>query len=200
MSLETKCRVMGGFLKPTKKELLEFIDLKLKEPQPTDIFELIGKVWLYFEPSTIFRNADAWILSAVGTNEKQPNTYHPFVADGALVGTDGHRIHIVKSQLTKEGFYHKRTLLPINHKYDRPKYREILPPMSTDQKLITLGDFNWVDKNTLEYGGTHYRRHYIMCAFSSNICMHAPRKLDKFDPLRLDSIDGNRIALIACTR
>lgn len=201
--MEKLCRQFAGFHKPTKKELLEFCDTLIKNRNPyydREILELIGKLWMYLEPSLIFRNDEEWIKSAVGTNEKRPHAFHPFVSDGSLIGTDGHRIHIVKVQNMKDGFYHKVTLLPIQWPHEFVKYREILPPLEPDAKLITLGDFEFTGKNRMTYCGVAFQRRYLIPAFSQNICLRAPRKLDTFSPLRLDSLDGNRTALIACTR
>jgi hypothetical protein len=200
---QAACLKAAGYRKPTKKDLLERID-ELLDEGPSELFDpkLIGMVWLYFErqPSAKAARSDAhWVAQAVSTDEDRPWIWCVRTEPGKLIATDGHRMHLATDQnVVSQGYLDATTLKPVEAPapgMDFPPYEQILPAMPENAELVKLTDFTPVDRESVEVLGIRLNRRYVREAFAGSDAMRFGHD-GPLDPVRLESLDGKRVAVI----
>jgi hypothetical protein len=198
---QAACLKAAGYRKPTKKDLLTRIDELLDAGPPTDP-KLIGMVWLYFEQRPNHRAAkhDSWsVAQAVGTSEHRPWRWGVRTEPGKLIATDGHRMHLAAGQdVTDGGYLDATTLTPVEAPapgMDFPPYEQVMPAMPEGAELVKLDDFTPADRESVELAGIRLNRRYVREAFAGSDAMRYGRG-GPLDPVRLESVDGKRVAVI----
>lgn len=202
---QAACLKAAGYRKPTKRELLDRIDELLDGGPPVDP-KLIGMVWLYFEqrPNQRAAGSDAhWVAQAVGTDETRQLMWCVRTEPGKLIATDGHRLHLATGQdVTSEGYLDATTLKPVEAPspgMDFPPYDQLMPAMPEDAELVMLADFMPVDRESVELTGIRLNRRYVREAFAGSDAMRFGHD-GPLDPVRLESLDGRRVAVIMSMR
>lgn len=198
---QAACLKAAGYRKPTKRELLDRIDELLNGGPPVDP-KLIGMVWLYFEqrPSQRAAGSDAhWVAQAVRTDGRRPWLWCVRTEPGKLIATDGHRLHLAVGQdVTSSGYLDATTLHPVeapSSGMDFPPYEQVMPAMPEGAELVKLSDFVPVDREAVELAGIRLNRRYVREAFAGSDAMRYGHD-GLLDPVRLESVDGKRVAVI----
>jgi hypothetical protein len=164
--------------------------------------KLIGLVWLYFEPRPSQRAAkhdSYWVAQAVSTDENRPWIHCVRTEPGKLIATDGHRVHLATGQnVTSEGYLDATTLTPVEAPapgMDFPPYEQVMPAMSEGAELVKLEDFVPADRDSVKLNGVLFNRRYVREAFAGSDQMLFGIT-GALDPVRLESTDGKRVAVI----
>jgi hypothetical protein len=159
-------------------------------------------VWLYFErqPNQRAAKHDSWwVAQVVGTDDTRPWLYHVRTEPGKLIATDGHRLHLATDQnVVHKGYLDATTLTPVEAPapdIDFPPYEQVMPAMPEDAELVKLDDFTPVDRESVELAGIRLNRRYVREAFAGSDVMRFGRG-GPLDPVRLESVDGKRVAVI----
>jgi hypothetical protein len=196
---QAACLKAAGYRKPTKKDLLTRIDELLDAGPPTEP-ELIGMVWLYFEQRPNHRAAKHdswWVAQAVGTSEHRPWLWCVRTEPSKLIATDGHRLHLATDQnVVSRGYLDATTLKPVEAPdVTFPPYEQVMPAMPEGAELVKLDDFTPVDRESVELAGIRLNRRYVREAFAGSDAMRYGHG-GPLDPVRLESVDGKRVAVI----
>lgn len=113
--------------KPSRNEAyLKLLDLKERVPSEEYVIDLLIN---YFAPSVpkVPKTAFQWVAKAVA-DDRDIRKYlrYVHVLDGEMVATDGHRLHIAKTNLAN-GFYDPKTGLPAECDMKYPDIKRVTP-------------------------------------------------------------------------
>lgn len=118
--------------KPTKKEAFKLVYEALEQPESLEApqVQALKQLYAYFMPSLPKRPKTAFQWVAKASAKKDARYYLNYVyqdADGTLVATDGHRLHIIENYGEARTWYNPNTGDETGDVGHFPDYRRVVP-------------------------------------------------------------------------
>lgn len=197
---QAACLRAVGYAKPTKREIVEYVNELIDGDGPLDE-RLIGLIWLYFERRPTQRAAKDvryWVAQAAYTGDDREWMRYVRAEPGKLVATDGHRMHVADAgDVVSTGFRDPTTMLPVDPgDITFPPYEQVIPPpdlQGRTEKALT--DFEPEGKDVVRLGEALLDRRYVREAYAGSETLLVSARGPLY-PVRFDSLDGTRIAVV----
>lgn len=182
--------------KTNKNRAYEIITDLIEQSEAPNDDQLAALYNFFIPPPRKIKTCFQWVNMAVDKKEERYNLRHVYVADGVMVATDGHRLHLMPTDLD-EGFYDKNGVrIEVDAKF--PDYSRVISEMKGERYSWTREDCKVIVSDVEIYklsNGATVNKKYWDEATTGEETVDFYQD-GKYDPIRIVFEDPDKIAVV----